>query len=296
MRSQVRDRLVLPVLLPLGILVVMVGVLYGFSRILLSLTASGATGVALVAAGAIVVLAAIAASRPQVRASTLAAMVGGTAGVAMLAGGLALAVLAGGEEEGGGEGPAPRVNLVAAELAFQPTSLVVPAGVPFEIAFDNQDDGVQHNVDIFESEDFSGTPLFPGELVTGPAAVTYDVDPLEPGTYFFRCVVHPPMTGEITAKEGPPEGQGGGPGPGGPGGVTVTAQSLAFDTAEIVLPADAPTTITFDNQEAGVQHNISIYSDPSLGETLFQGELVTGPATRRVPHPPDPGWRVLLPV
>jgi plastocyanin len=38
--------------------------------------------------------------------------------------------------------------------------------------------------------------LFTGEMVTGPGTVTYEVDALEPGTYFFRCDVHPTtMTG-----------------------------------------------------------------------------------------------------
>jgi plastocyanin len=61
--------------------------------------------------------------------------------------------------------------------------------------------------------------------------------------------------------------------------VTVVAQNIAFDTAQIDLPADAPTTITFDNRDAGMQHNIAIYNDSSLAENLFTGDIVTGPAT-----------------
>jgi plastocyanin len=59
----------------------------------------------------------------------------------------------------------------------------------------------------------------------------------------------------------------------------VKAQNLAFDTSEIDLPADAPSTITFDNADAGIQHNIAIYNDSSLSENLFTGDIVTGPAT-----------------
>src|SRR4029453_8474847 len=58
---------------------------------------------------------------------------------------------------------------------------------------------------------------------------------------------------------------------------TVVAQNIAFDTDEIDLPPDAPSTITFDNEDAGVQHNIAIYEDESLSKSLFQGDLVTGP-------------------
>lgn len=279
MRKDVRDRLVLPVLLPVGILVLIGGVLWGFSRILLGVTATAATSTAIVVAGAIVAISAVAAGRTTIRGSTIAAMFGATAGAAMLVGGIALAVVGGGEEVGGEDGAV--VRLAARDLAFQPTHLTAPVAEAFTIAFDNQDT-VQHNVQIFENEDHSGTPLFDGALITGPAETDYAVEPLEAGTYYFLCEVHPQMTGDIEAAEG-----GGPGGPGGPG-VTVTAQGLAFDTAEIDLPADQPSTIRFDNQEAGVQHNISIYADDSLGDILFQGQLITGPATTEYPVPPLP--------
>jgi plastocyanin len=57
------------------------------------------------------------------------------------------------------------------------------------------------------------------------------------------------------------------------------AQNIAFDVQTIELPPEEAVTITMDNRDAGTPHNISIYSDESLGEVLFQGELVTGPAT-----------------
>jgi plastocyanin len=89
------------------------------------------------------------------------------------------------------------------------------------------------------------------------------------------------MTGEIEAA-------GGGGGGGGGGGITVRAQNISFDTDSIRLPADAPSTITFENADAGVQHNISIYSGPDLAEQLFQGDLVTGPGSAEYPIPPLP--------
>ncbi|HEX7246901.1 MAG TPA: cupredoxin domain-containing protein, partial [Actinomycetota bacterium] len=109
-------------------------------------------------------------------------------------------------------------------------------------------------------------------VVTGPAKPSYAIEPLAEGEYFFNCEIHPAtMTGTMTAAPG--GGEGGGE------GVTVAAAALEFNTDTIELPADTPTTITFDNQEAGVPHNIAIYGDDSLGEVLFQGEVVTGPAS-----------------
>lgn len=281
MRPALRDRLVLPILLPIGIVVVIAAILYGFSRILLSITPTAAWITAIIVAIGVLVTASIAAGRKQVRLSTIGAMLGVTAGVAMLAGGVALAVV-GGETEGeGGEGK-PVVALAAFNIEFEPTSLDVPAGEGFTLRFNNRDANTQHNVEIFESKDFAGQALFAGDLVTGVRTVNYAVDALQAGTYYFRCIVHANMTGEMQAAEtggGEPGGGGGEPGGEPGGGVTVEAQNLAFDTSEIDLPPDAPSTITFDNQDAGVPHNIAIYNDSSLGEVLFTGEIVTGPAT-----------------
>jgi plastocyanin len=281
MRPALRDRLVMPVLLPLGILAVIAAALFGFSRILLSLTPTAATLIAIVVATGVVVTASVAAGRKQVRLSTLGAMLGVTAGVAMLAGGVALAVVGGTEEEPGG-GDKPVVTLAAANIAFEPTSLRVPAGEAFTLEFHNEDANTQHNVQIFDDPEFGGTPLFSGALVTGVRQTDYEVDPLEAGAYFFLCEVHPTMTGKMQAV--PSGGGDGGTGPGGPGGpgggggVTVEAQNIAFDTSTIRLEP-VPATITFENLDAGVQHNIAIYSDSSLADELFNGELVTGPTT-----------------
>ncbi len=283
MRRTTRDRFVLPILLPVGILVIIAAVLYGFSRILLSVSHTAATATALAVALAIVVVAAIVAGRQIVRISSLAGMVGAVAGVAMLAGGVAIASLGTEGEGGGGGGGGGGVTVLeitAVNIAFQQTALTVPAGEPFEITFSNQDPGVQHNIEIFDNPGFSGTPLFSGDIISGVSTVTYEVPALEAGTYSFNCVVHPNMQGTLEAVEG--GGGGGGP------SFAIAAQNIAFDTDTIELPADTPSTIVFDNLDAGVQHNISIYEDDTLATTLFEGELVTGPAKVEYRIPPLP--------
>jgi plastocyanin len=283
MKPDLRDRLLMPVLLPIAIVVLLAGALFGFSRILLSLTATTATITAIVVATGVLVTSSVAATRKQIRLSTIGAVVGVTAGLAMLAGGIALAVV-GGTEEGERPGPSrPVVALAARDIAFEPTMLQVPAGTAFTLRFDNQDANVQHNVQIFDNPDHAGTPLFFGELVTGVQRMDYVVDALEEGTYFFQCVVHPNMTGEMHAQPGPPGGPGG-------GGITVVAQGTAFDTSRIELPPGMPTTITFENRDAGTQHNIAIYTNSSLEQELFNGELITGPGTVTYRIPPlEPG-------
>ena len=67
-------------------------------------------------------------------------------------------------------------------------------------------------------------------------------------------------------------------------------QGLAFDTKEIDLPAGQPTTITLDNQDAGIPHNLAIYTDDSLSTALFQGEQFPGIDSREYQIPAiDPG-------
>jgi plastocyanin len=57
------------------------------------------------------------------------------------------------------------------------------------------------------------------------------------------------------------------------------AQGLAFDTDQIALPPDEPSTVIFENKDAGVSHNIAIYTDSSLGTNLFRGQIIVGPAS-----------------
>ncbi|MEX2202785.1 MAG: cupredoxin domain-containing protein, partial [Actinomycetota bacterium] len=190
------------------------------------------------------------------------------------------------------------VELTALGIAFDATCVEVPAGEPFTIAFGNEDDGVPHNVAIYPSADDLANPLFQGEIITGLDSVEYQAGPLDEGEYYFQCDVHPTMNGTWNAISGGEDGGGatgatgstgaGGGGNGGGGGATVavTAQNIAFDTDTIELPADTENTITFDNQDAGVQHNIAIFTDDSLSESLFRGEIITGPDTIDYPIPP----------
>jgi plastocyanin len=189
------------------------------------------------------------------------------------------------------------VSITAQNIAFDTNCIEVPAGEPFQIEFTNNDDGVPHNVAAYPNADQTSpdAALFQGEVFNGVDTRTYQVDPLEAGEYYFHCDVHPQMNGTLRVVEGGGGGGGGGTtgatggtgatgatgatGGGGGGGLTVTAANITFDTDTIQLPADTATTITFVNEDAGVQHNIAIYRDDSLSEELFNGDIITGPDT-----------------
>jgi len=87
------------------------------------------------------------------------------------------------------------VEIAAENVAFDTETITVPAGAEVTVNFENRDGGVPHNVAVYR--DSSATEaIFVGEIVTGPAQVTYTFTaPSEPGTYFFRCDVHPSMNG-----------------------------------------------------------------------------------------------------
>ena len=86
-------------------------------------------------------------------------------------------------------------TVVAKDIAFQPTSLTIPADTATAITFDNQD-AAPHNMAI---KDASGAQVFKGEIVT-QTKVTYNVNARPAGTYGFWCEVHPNMTGTLAVQ------------------------------------------------------------------------------------------------
>jgi len=69
------------------------------------------------------------------------------------------------------------------------------------------------------------------------------------------------------------------PAPSGTGTVIkIKALNIAFDPTAVDAPAGQAFTIDFDNQDAGIPHNISI-SDTG-GQTVFRGDIFPGVATK----------------
>jgi plastocyanin len=91
--------------------------------------------------------------------------------------------------------PVATLHISAQNLAFDTNQLQAPAGQTFVIDFDNNDAAIPHNIEITAA---NGTSVFKGQIITGPATISYQIPALAAGTYMFECDVHPFMNGTLT--------------------------------------------------------------------------------------------------
>ncbi|MDN7013648.1 plastocyanin [Methanoculleus sp. FWC-SCC3] len=92
------------------------------------------------------------------------------------------------------------MGIAAEAIAFNTSTITVPAGADVTMVFDNQDTGIPHNVAVY-TDSTAAEEIFVGEIIDGPAEVTYTFTaPEEPGTYYFRCDVHPSMDGDFVVE------------------------------------------------------------------------------------------------
>lgn len=204
--GEVRMRVPLPVVIPLGALTVIAVLAIAFSRILLSIPHELATVVAIATAANILAACAFVAQRPRMGAASLIEL--GAVVLYPVIIGVAIAQLGIGEAAhgGGGAAPAPapaaESTIVAEGLAFDKDQITLKGKQPVEYTLVNQDTE-QHNLAIYTNEEdglAKRDPLFQGDIIAGGSETTYEIDPPPPGKYYFQCDVHPSMKGTVTAK------------------------------------------------------------------------------------------------
>ncbi len=114
----------------------------------------------------------------------------------------------------GGGGPAPKaagggapantlthVTVTAKNVAFDTKKITVAADKQVTIHFVNQDpSSVQHNIAVYDSPKAAKT-IYKGKVIPGGSDIDYTFKTPKPGTYFFRCDIHPTsMTGTFVVK------------------------------------------------------------------------------------------------
>jgi len=57
------------------------------------------------------------------------------------------------------------------------------------------------------------------------------------------------------------------------------AKDMKFDKNALAAPENTAVTLTFSNQDSGVLHNVSIYTDRNARKKIFASELINGKKT-----------------
>lgn len=198
MNQELRERTILPLLIPVAAIVVTEIVVFSMAQVLLAAGTTGAVIIALVAAVGIMVVCTAVAGARRMRTSSIVGLLvlGGLVTVAAGAYGLQ-------------QGPAivreahasrPTVETSAADLEFSFDALELSAGGTI-VEFDNAD-SQPHNIAVYPDESSLTDPLFKGEIIQAGQKITYDVPAIDPGEYFFQCDVHPTMKGPAVVAEG----------------------------------------------------------------------------------------------
>ena len=108
-----------------------------------------------------------------------------------------LSACSGGDDAPASATPPPatdRPELRAKDLKFDQKALAVPPEREITVTFVNQDSGVLHNLAIYTDKS-AKTKIFASSPFPGVKTETYRFTSPAPGTYFYRCDVHPYMQG-----------------------------------------------------------------------------------------------------
>lgn len=198
-RERVDYRLLLPLGLPVGMIVLTAVIAVSFSRVLLAIDKEVATFIAIVVAAGLLAVFALIASRPSVGPSMLVVLAA-LGGISVIGAGIAGAAQGERHFEHHGEHHEP-LEVTAEEVAFEEDELVASSEEEHvTLHFRNLDEGIFHNVALYEGTDEDAVPVWNGVGFPGRETRTYTFDTPEPGTYTFVCDFHVNMRGQFIVE------------------------------------------------------------------------------------------------
>ena len=193
-QSDLRERAILPVLIPVLAIILVEVLVFFFSRVLLAAGGTPAAIIGLAVALAILFGAAGVASAERMKTASIVGLSVIGVLVTIVAG--AAAAQRGpfyGDEPAHSE--AKGVEVGADSLAFDTKSIELPASNA-AITLKNEDTQ-PHNIAIFRNRTSLTAPLFRGDNVAPGQTEVYEIDSLTAGVLYFHCDIHPTMNGQV---------------------------------------------------------------------------------------------------
>ena len=219
MASDIRERVILPIVMPLALLTGIAAIVGFIAWLLLYSTKDLAVMVAMVAAAVVLAGTALATTRDKTDGKQKG-VIGAAAGIPMVLAALAAGGVIGNIDDAdrvinveahvvGIVAPDDAPVIIAADATqFTTREIDLPSTGTVAFVFDNEHDGTLHNVQIFAGEDSSAPVFFNGALITGISTADYGFEaPGEEVTYAYNCIVHPNMTGVVNFKADAQGGQ-----------------------------------------------------------------------------------------
>jgi uncharacterized cupredoxin-like copper-binding protein len=276
--KELRDRVLVPLAIPLGAALVIVIIVLNYSRVLLALderaSATAATLVAIAGASAVLFGSTYFSARGEERSAANLTVLAGAGLALVVAGFIGLAAIqeeqseaaAAAKKKAAEAGPVA-ASVTAFDIGYRQKEVTVPAGKP-RIELVN-DGATRHTLDI------EGVPGFHLEVASKGEKVAKEAD-LKQGKYVFFCDVQghrqAGMEGTLTVTEG---GAGGGAAAGG-AAADIEGGDLFFKPKELAVPA-GPVQVTLKNSGA-LQHTLLVDGAPKFKKLVVDpGKSQTEP-------------------
>lgn len=280
-----RDRLGLPVLLPLLVVGSILLTIFCFGYVLLEIQETReAWPLAIIVAAGILLIAAFINSQPSVRGLPLYLI---TALPVASVLGVGLFYLIQPAPQGAAQTPVAAVipppgplEEVATDNRFSQGEFAIAAGQQYTMNFSNQGAAI-HNWVVLGVQGTNGQPI-QTQLLTGGQSETVNFTIAEPGTYDFHCSVHPTeMVGKLTvvseaaagASAGAAASSGGGSA--GPGTITAIATDNKFAPTQFNARAGEQTSLTLENQGSAI-HNLHVQNVTGANGQPITTKLLPG--------------------
>jgi plastocyanin len=258
-----RDRLLMPLFIPVGAAAAIFLLIFSVGKILLEVDPQYSTAIAIIGATSILGVCTLLAIGPRLNAAAIYTTTALPASI-IIAIGLYIAVRPTSGEGHGGEGAGAAavtsITQVTTDNAFSVTAVTVPVGAEVTLTLDNKGAALHNWHLTVEGKEIKT------ELVAAGKSETLKFTVEKAGVYDFLCDVHPKeMKGKLTAVEGAAAtaGETGG------GGNTIVETDNKFDKGAFTVKANEQVTFTVENKGSAIHNwHVLVVKDKSGNDIM----------------------------